>query len=320
MAAAREASEAKSRFLANMSHELRTPIHGVFGMTDLLLASPLSAEQREYSAAIRLSAEALLATISDILDITKIEAGRLALDPAPFDLRSMVNDVIRCLRPRAERKRIGLNCSIGDGVPEVVRGDIGRLRQVLTNLVGNAVKFTEHGEVEVLLAADEEIEHRATVSFTVADTGIGVAPEHAATIFDAFAQADDSTTRRYDGAGLGLSISKYLVENMGGSIGFESRPGGGSRFWFRVPLDKQPVAPGAEVRGSEELPSKPRGTARVLLADDNEVNRRIGLRMLERAGYEAAAVTNGKHAVTEVLTGRYRSRAHGCANARNGRF
>jgi PAS domain S-box-containing protein len=305
LAAAREASEAKSRFLANMSHELRTPIHGVFGMTDLLLASTLSAEQREYSEAIRLSAEALLATISDILDVTKIEAGRLALDPAPFDPRSMVDDVVRGFRPKAERKRIGLNCSIGDGLPEMVRGDIGRLRQVLTNLVGNALKFTEHGEVEVRLAADEETERRATLLFTVADTGIGVAPEHALTIFGAFAQVDNSSTRRYDGAGLGLAISKHLIENMGGSIGFENRPGGGSKFWFRVPLAKQPVAPAAEVRGAEELPGKPRGTARVLLADDNELNRRIGLRMLERAGYEVAAVTNGKLAVTEVLTGRY---------------
>ena len=305
LAASHEASKAKSSFLAHMSHELRTPVHGVIGMTDLLFATPLSNEQREYSEAIRHSAEALIATISDILDMTKIEAGKLAFETAAFDLRWMVNDVVRCLSAKAQRKGIGLNCLIGDRVPGKVRGDAGRLRQVLTNLVANALKFTEQGGVEVLLEADEEPERVATVSFAVLDTGIGVADERVSAIFGAFAQADDSNTRRYDGAGLGLAISKYLVENMGGSIGFESRPGGGSKFWFRLPLKNERSAPHTEGHDSEDMPPEPAGLVRVLLADDNEVNRRIGLRMLERAGYEAAAVENGKRAVAEVLTGRY---------------
>ncbi|VTT97883.1 signal transduction histidine kinase : PAS domain S-box OS=Singulisphaera acidiphila (strain ATCC BAA-1392 / DSM 18658 / VKM B-2454 / MOB10) GN=Sinac_7190 PE=4 SV=1: MASE1: PAS_4: PAS_9: PAS_3: HisKA: HATPase_c: Response_reg: Hpt [Gemmataceae bacterium] len=240
--AAEAASRAKGEFLANMSHEIRTPMNGIIGLTDLLLNTPTSHDQRESLALIKSSADALLTVINDVLDFSKIEAGKLVLDPAPFHLRDAVEDALRALAPGAHAKGLELTCAPHPDLPAAVEGDAGRLRQVLTNLVGNAIKFTEHGEV-VVLVAPAGPPRGGRVRFTVTDTGIGIPPDKRASIFDAFSQADSSTTRRFGGTGLGLTISARLVRLMGGDIWVESAPGQGSRFHFEIPFG--PAAPPA---------------------------------------------------------------------------
>src|SRR6201988_3305438 len=296
-----ESARLKSDFLANMSHKIRTPMNGVIGMTGLLLDSDLTEEQREFAQTIRNSSEALLTIINDILDFSKIEAGKLPFETLDFNLKQTIDGTLDLLTEKARDKKISLVSHIETDVPKELRGDAGRVRQVLLNLIGNAVKFTDHGNVTVRIRKESDSSAETVTRCEISDTGIGISEAAQSNLFQAFTQADGSTTRKYGGTGLGLAISKQLVGLMDGKIGVFSEPGKGSTFWFTARFTK----PTGEIHSITANRPSPTGSVLgehlqnqlILLAEDNIVNQKVAVHQLQKLGYRADAVADGREAV-----------------------
>ncbi len=299
--AAEAANRTKSEFLANMSHEIRTPMNGIIGMTELALGTTTTPEQREYLGMVKSSADSLLSVINDILDFSKIEAGKLDIESVDFSLRNALGEVTSTLRVRAQQKGLKFACHIPLELPDALIGDPSRLRQIMINLLGNALKFTAKGEVTVRVAMEAETTDQAVFHFRVSDTGIGIPQEKQKLIFEAFTQSDSSTTREYGGTGLGLSISSRLVALMGGTIWVESQPDEGSTFHFklRFGLQKSPASAllVPDLPAPAQVPTNDQRRFRILLAEDNPINQKVAVRFLQKKGHIVVLADTGKKAL-----------------------
>ena len=300
---AEAANTAKSSFIATMSHELRTPLNAIIGMSDVMIQSDPTEQQREDIEIIREAGHALLAIIDDILDISKIEAGKLELDPVAFDVRDVLTSVSNLLGPNAEEKGLALDWSVATDVPALLLGDFGRLRQIVLNVAANAVKFTDQGKVSISVACDSQDTAGVGLRFEVTDTGIGIRESVQATLFDRFMQADTSNTRRFGGTGLGLAICRELCSLMNGQIGVDSEIGKGSTFWFTVMLQRSTAGQRAFVEAASDVNVPDRAQLpglRILLAEDSKINQKVITALLSKAGHRVTVVENGVEAVNAI--------------------